>query len=260
MSSSSSAPKFGVSATSPVNSAVKPFSFGSSTETSTPLATTKTEAVKPFSFGSTAPASESKTEAVKPFSFGSTSDKSAAQASSGFSFGMGAANPPAPAAPGSGFSFGPGMFAAPPGAGAINAPSAGDGAKEEDYEPPKAEVTTVEESDALYSKKCKLFYKKDGSYVEKGVGMLHLKSADNGKTQLVIRADTNLGNILLNIILNKDIPTTRVGKNNVMLVCVPNPPINPKEGGNEPVGMLIRVKSGDDADELKTKLDDYKSK
>ena len=35
------------------------------------------------------------------------------------------------------------MFAAPPGAGAINAPSAGDGAKEEDYEPPKAEVTTV---------------------------------------------------------------------------------------------------------------------
>ena len=32
----------------------------------------------------------------------------------------------------------------------------------------------------------------------------------------------------------------RVGKNNVMLVCVPNPPINPKEGGNEPVGMLIR--------------------
>ena len=25
-----------------------------------------------------------------------------------------------------------------------------------------------------------------------------------------------------------------------MLVCVPNPPINPKEGGNEPVGMLIR--------------------
>lgn len=45
--------------------------------------------------------------------------------------------------------------------------------------------------------------------MDKGVGMLHLKSADNGKTQLLVRADTNLGNILLNILLNPDIPTTR---------------------------------------------------
>ena len=44
-----------------------------------------------------------------------------------------------------------GMFAAPPGAGAINAPSAGDGAKEEDYEPPKAEVTTVHNLDLVGS-------------------------------------------------------------------------------------------------------------
>ena len=43
------------------------------------------------------------------------------------------------------------MFAAPPGAGAINAPSAGDGAKEEDYEPPKAEVTTVHNLDLVVS-------------------------------------------------------------------------------------------------------------
>ena len=65
------------------------------------------------------------------------------------------------------------------------------------------------EDDAIYSKKCKLFYKKDGNYVEKGVGMLYLKTSENGKTQLLVRADTNLGNILLNILLNKDIPTTR---------------------------------------------------
>ena len=44
--------------------------------------------------------------------------------------------------------------------------------------------TQVTEDDALFSKKCKLFYKKDGNYVEKGLGMLYLKSADKGKTQV----------------------------------------------------------------------------
>jgi hypothetical protein len=43
----------------------------------------------------------------------------------------------------------------------------------------------VTEDDALFSKKCKLFYKKEGNYVEKGVGMLYLKAADNGKTQVL---------------------------------------------------------------------------
>ena len=42
------------------------------------------------------------------------------------------------------------------------------------------------EDDAIYSKKCKLFYKKDGNYVEKGVGMLYLKTSENGKTQLLV--------------------------------------------------------------------------
>ena len=76
--------------------------------------------------------------------------------------------------------------------------------------------------------------------MEKGVGMLYLKSVDGGKTQLLIRADTNLGNVLLNILLSPSIPTTRVGKNNVMLVCVPNPPVDPKDQSSEPCPMLIR--------------------
>lgn len=120
------------------------------------------------------------------------------------------------------------------------------------------EVKQVEESDAIYDKKCKLFYKKDGNYVEKGVGMLYLKTVDGGKIQLLVRADTNLGNVLLNILLNPQIPTTRVGKNNVMLVCVPNPPVDPKADTSAPCPMLIRVKTGDDADELKAKLDELK--
>ena len=51
--------------------------------------------------------------------------------------------------------------------------------------------------------RCKLFYKKDGSFVEKGVGMLYLKPCSDEKFQCLIRADTNLGNILLNIKLSK---------------------------------------------------------
>ena len=60
------------------------------------------------------------------------------------------------------------------------------------------------------------------------MGMLYLKAVDGGKTQLLVRADTNLENVLLNILLSPQIPTTRVGKNNVMLVCVPNPPSGPQ--------------------------------
>lgn len=41
--------------------------------------------------------------------------------------------------------------------------------------------------------RCKLFYKKDAEFKEKGVGTLHLKLTQHGKTQLIIRADTNLG-------------------------------------------------------------------
>lgn len=41
--------------------------------------------------------------------------------------------------------------------------------------------------------RCKLFYKKESEFKEKGVGTLHLKLTEQGKTQLIVRADTNLG-------------------------------------------------------------------
>lgn len=44
-------------------------------------------------------------------------------------------------------------------------------------------------------------------------------------------------------------PCSRTGKNNVMVVCVPNPPVDDKNPGT-PVPMLIRVKTPEDADEL----------
>lgn len=130
--------------------------------------------------------------------------------------------------------------------------------EEETEEPPKPEVNEVKEEDAFYSKKCKMFYKKDSEFKEKGVGSLHLKQTGEDKTQMIIRADTNLGNILLNIILQSSIPCSRVGKNNVMLVCVPNPAVDDKNP-NTPIPLLIRVKTEEDADELLKILEEKKA-
>ncbi|KAM8778586.1 nuclear pore complex protein Nup50 isoform 3-T5 [Rhynchonycteris naso] len=123
------------------------------------------------------------------------------------------------------------------------------GDEEENDEPPKVVITEVKEEDAFYSKKCKLFYKKDSEFKEKGVGTLHLKPTANQKTQLLVRADTNLGNILLNVLIPPNMPCTRTGKNNVLVVCVPNPPVDEKNA-TAPIPMLIRVKTAEDADEL----------
>lgn len=123
------------------------------------------------------------------------------------------------------------------------------GEDEETEEPPKVVIQEVKEDDAFYSKKCKLFYKKDNEFKEKGVGTLHLKPVGDQKTQLLVRADTNLGNILLNILVQPSMPCSRTGKNNVMIVCVPNPPFDEKNP-TVPATMLIRVKTTEDADEL----------
>lgn len=66
------------------------------------------------------------------------------------------------------------------------------------------------------------------------------------------------GNILLNIMVQASIPCTRVGKNNVMLMCVPNPPVDEKNP-DTPVPLLVRVKTAEDADELHKVLEEKKS-
>lgn len=115
-------------------------------------------------------------------------------------------------------------------------------------EPPKVLLVEEKEESAFYCKKCKLFYKKDNEFKEKGVGTLYLKSTANQKTRLLVQ-DTKLDNILLNILIPPDMPCTRMGKNNVLIVCVPNPPLDKKNAAIK-VTMLIRVKTSKDADEL----------
>lgn len=74
-----------------------------------------------------------------------------------------------------------------------------------------------------------------------------------------MRNDTTLGNILLNISLSSQLPVSRAGKNNVLLMCPPNPPLELKptnqneemaQSGKEVVTYLMRVKTSQLADQL----------
>ncbi|XP_041471934.1 nuclear pore complex protein Nup50-like [Lytechinus variegatus] len=144
--------------------------------------------------------------------------------------------------------------------------------EEESDEPPKVEVKVIEEKDALYSTRCKVFYKKGSEFKERGVGMLHVKAA-GGTAQLLIRADTTLGNIILNIGVVSSMlsQVTKQGKNknSIMLLSPLNPPaekkcpkcnknyLNPQEStaceegcAPTPTPLLLRVKTEADADKL----------
>ena len=84
--------------------------------------------------------------------------------------------------------------------------------------------------------------------------MLSLKKVGE-KIQVIIRNDTALSKIILNVFVTKETPTSRSGKNNVLLMSVPNPPVFGKDGDNsKPVSYLIRVKTAENADELQKHL------
>lgn len=125
---------------------------------------------------------------------------------------------------------------------------------ENEDEPPKVEFTPVVEQGHVFTTRCKVFVKKDNSYADRGVGNLFLKPVPNSeKFQLIVRADTNLGNLLCNFILSEGIPMQRLGKKDVMLVCLPTPESKPP-----PVPLLLRVKSPEDADDLLAVLEKHK--
>ena len=68
-----------------------------------------------------------------------------------------------------------------------------------------------------------------------------------------------VGNILLNVMLNSQMPFSRQGKNNVTFMCVPNPALDPKDTDDpKPSSILLRVKTGDDADELLENINKHK--
>ncbi|CAL8085857.1 unnamed protein product [Calicophoron daubneyi] len=134
----------------------------------------------------------------------------------------------------------------------------------ENYVPPKPVVKEIHEEGSVYSVRCKLFYKLETEWHERGVGNLFIKPTTDDKFQLLIRADTNLGNILLNVLITRDIPFKQQ-KNNLTFVCVPSPPLPIKQAANESPGgslkafpMLIRVKTESGASELLKEIDQHR--
>lgn len=84
-----------------------------------------------------------------------------------------------------------------------------------------------------------------------------------------MRNDTSLGNILLNISLSPQLPVSRAGNNNVLLMCPPNPPLEFKPTNqneeippaqSEVLTYLIRVKTKELADRLFEQIKTLQSK
>jgi len=122
--------------------------------------------------------------------------------------------------------------------------------------PPEVERKTIVEDDAFYTTRSKLFFKKGAGWQELGVGMLYLKPQGD-KIQMLVRMEAVTGKVLLNIIVAEGMPVSRSGKNNVMVVSVPNPPVYLKEADGDntvPCTYLVRVKDGKEADDLCAKL------
>jgi len=182
------------------------------------------------------------------FAFGATSS------SPTFSFGKPIVQPSTSAA---GFSFG-GDASKPFTFSNVAKPVEQEASKDENEEaedePPKVEFTPVVEEGHVYTIRCKVFIKKGDKFGDRGVGNMYLKPVPNSdKIQLIVRADTSLGNLLCNFILSKNIPMQRLGKKDVMVVCLPTHDSEPP-----PVPVLFRVKSPEEADELLKTLEKHK--
>ncbi|CAG9826886.1 unnamed protein product [Diabrotica balteata] len=230
------------------------FSFGSKTSpVSSPVGAGASTTVPPVSLGTASSAKEA-TKPIPSFSFGTGMSSSTSAGTTAndttkttttipsFSFGK-SITPFSSASP---FTF----------ANAVKPVSTDNKEKdaEEEEEPPTNEFTPVVEKDHVYTTRCKVFVKKEDKFGDRGVGNLYLKPIpDSEKVQMIVRADTNLGNLLLNCILSESIPTKRLGTKDVMLVCVPTPESEPP-----PVPVLLRVKSSEEADKLLETLNKYK--
>lgn len=220
----------------------------------TPFGQSNSTASTTFSFSSVKPATAgdtSTTTTATAVVAAPTQSKSAAPL---FSFG----NPTSTFGSSSaGFSFSSAIQTAKPADGEKKTEGGTNGntanAEDEDDEPPKVEFKPVVEEESIYSKRCKVFVKDDGNYKDRGTGTLYLKSVKDDKVQLIVRADTNLGNILLNILLTAAVPA-KLLKNNVVLVCIPTPESDPK-----PRSVLIRVKTEEDAKELLEEIEKYQN-
>lgn len=106
---------------------------------------------------------------------------------------------------------------------------------------------TPADDNILLAVRTKLFYKKGSEFAELGVGTLKIQTSSTGVVHLLLRNDTSLGNVLLNVKVTKEIPLS-TNKKSVLMVCpAPNPPLSAWKGA---VTYLLRVKTDAMAEEI----------
>ena len=139
----------------------------------------------------------------------------------------------------------------------IVTPPTGDEHVKDSQEQPSTAAPSSQESvadDSLFAVRAKLFYKKAEEFSELGIGSLKVQSSSGQSVRLLLRNDTSLGNILMNVKLTSNVPMTR-NKNNLMIVCPANPPLG-KDSDDKAVTYLIRVKTEELATHLHTVIKD----
>ncbi|XP_064399716.1 nuclear pore complex protein Nup50-like isoform X2 [Halichondria panicea] len=114
--------------------------------------------------------------------------------------------------------------------------------------------TAPNDDDSLMSVRAKLFYKKGAEYCELGVGTLKIQTSGDKAVRLLLRNDTSVGKVILNIRITNGIPVSSKG-NNVFMVCMANPPLT-KNPDDSPISYLIRVKTAQLAEKILTTMKD----
>lgn len=123
-----------------------------------------------------------------------------------------------------------------------------------DTEPLPPPGSTSADDDSLMSVRTKLFYKKGAEFVELGVGNLKVQSSAKGTVHLLMRNDTAMGTVMLNVKVTGKMPLSVANKKAVLLVCpTPNPPLSVGAG---PVTYLMRVKTAELAEQLMSVIKD----
>ena len=119
------------------------------------------------------------------------------------------------------------------------------------------EEQEVAEPDALVSKKCKVLYLDAGAWKSRGIGTAHLKAIDDNAVQLIVRAATSLGAVLLNVRVGKDTKITRnsrkgkegTSNESVDIFCLPFPAFKGVDG-SKPYQFVLKFKDEKEANEL----------
>lgn len=120
----------------------------------------------------------------------------------------------------------------------------------------------VVEPDAVISKRCKVFYLDAAKFEVRGTGSAHLKIINDQAVQLLVRAGTSLGTILLNTRINKDTKFSRGRRDkteSVDVMCLANPPFK-KCDPNKMYQYVIKFKDAGVADEFFDKIQELVNK